>query len=1751
MGFDNECIPNIQSLPGEYFCPVCRQLVYPNEAIQTQCTHLYCKPCLTYIVSTTRACPYDGYLVTEADSKPLIESNKTIAEAIGRIPVYCLYHRSGCTWQGSFSECTTHCTSCPYGSSPVVCNRCGTQIVHRQVQEHAQNCPGTQPLQQEGSQALATSTATVELNQAAAPSATQAGGTTSQVVAVQTVPDQSQVSTNVQSQPTSVVPTPEQWYQQYQQYYQQYPQYQQYQQHFMQYDQYQQHVQQYQPQLQIQPQGQSNAQSYLQPQAQSHSHGQPQAVPHVQQTHVQANAQPQVHTHGQPPAQPAVHQQSQANQPQPQPQTQQQTQPQAQPQTQSQLQSASQQPQTQVQGQAQALVQPQTLPQSQPQTHVQSQQLHQAQPQPQPQPQPSQQTQPQTQPHLLPQQVLPQPHPPAHSHPYQQHPYPQPQVQSHQHAYPQPQPYGQVQQQLPPSQPQHQQFPHQQGHLHAYPQSNLHPQHQPQMQQTLSAHQSYPQAMQTPVPQPQHQQQAVPMHPHQQNSSVQHSTQLPAQQQPVNQSLPHQMPVPVSNQFPSQQMRAQNPPLQPHGSMQHQQHPPTVPMQAHHPHAPPQQQPHMAPHQSAQPVPQGHGFSGVQPAPQQQTPVAQFHQQPQIHPQTPQYPGLPPKVVNNYQQQAPLFPAQQSLRPHGPSAIQQHPPAQVPLNHNMLPSSQVTPPQQFTSAAQGAAPQHHVGRPMPNHGMQQQLLQQTPGGLLMGPDARGPVRPSLSNAGQQLSPVQNMPKTSSSLIPEQQKLSFGQNSSSQPASVAGPQSGGSLNQANVAANSMIADMKQEMVWDQTSEPPLCIKSSSADATGTSESDSKHDGSECKVSKSLNNMDSLIVKEKGSYDVRDEKVLSVQHTVSEVPDSSSMHQKDAELHGHSDDNANENPSSRVNAPEELLEPSANGNRLETNGVMQGALKNDSDAQGEDNQEVSVDGKDPEKDSDTYKEKDAVEAQKSQKSQEVNGNVKGSESTKLTSGPQPVEDAVGVSQALPGHERNCILPQVTERNSFMASQRHAIGGPDKSMLQHHPQMMGPMYELKAPQSGFPDRSLQPLSQHVPLDETHTMSHLIRPDQSQMQANSFLQPAHPFPAPNDKQLQQFPLQQGPPYVDRGMQVQRPPLQPMAHSGPNMDRRFPEPPHQVPVHGQFPPSHRHQGTGPFENFSQHGLQVMPDRFQLPAKQQVLTHTSLSNEPNNFSGPSPFGRVDGSIPLHGHIFPPHAAGPKGIPMDPVAGASIGPSHPGIFDSPGGLIPHGPVRGPDGQLGRPPPKAVERADGLPSQRPGFVEGWQPDIRPPLSADRPLMGQPSGFQPGKGPVFPQLLPDERKSIPGEMFKPPRDEPFKPFPGEHFRSFPHDPSKRNIDRKEFEEDLKKFPRPGHLDGERGPQHDDFFLSSRHQGGPMNFENSRNMEGGIHGFGRDSALKVDAAGVPPRPFGSFPSSSDNFDRKADQVGSRSDFVRPVQEFGRPHIDGFPRSPGRDFGGLSRHFVGGSPGGLSRSLDDYGGKEAHAIGERAKSYNLAEDFSSFHGRKPPVGDFDGQFPPFPSSDIGFGAINESFGPGSLPLHLRRDIPGHLRSGEPIGPRFGESPGLFNPHSHLRVGDAVGPAGFPNHLRFGEPFYSANLPPHLGIGESLRGEGSYYNPLLRQHEMDPLDHPRKRKPSGMGWCRICQMDCETVEGLDLHSQTREHQKRAMDMVMSIKQDTAKKQKLSSEDRLQDDTVRSKKSNFEDHGNKN
>ena len=75
----------------------------------------------------------------------------------------------------------------------------------------------------------------------------------------------------------------------------------------------------------------------------------------------------------------------------------------------------------------------------------------------------------------------------------------------------------------------------------------------------------------------------------------------------------------------------------------------------------------------------------------------------------------------------------------------------------------------------------------------------------------------------------------------------------------------------------------------------------------------------------------------------------------------------------------------------------------------------------------------------------------------------------------------------------------------------------------------------------------------------------------------------------------------------------------------------------------------------------------------------------------------------------------------------------------------------------------------------------------------------------------------------------------------------------------------------------------------------------------------------------------------------------------------------------------------------------------------------------------------------------------------------------------------------------------------------------------------SYLSGELFQDEMESFDNPRMWKVGSI-MCRICKVDCGTVDGLELHSQSREHQRKARDMVLSIKQQNKKKQRYVTVD---------------------
>ncbi|KAJ8629148.1 hypothetical protein MRB53_022471 [Persea americana] len=654
--------------------------------------------------------------------------------------------------------------------------------------------------------------------------------------------------------------------------------------------------------------------------------------------------------------------------------------------------------------------------------------------------------------------------------------------------------------------------------------------------------------------------------------------------------------------------------------------------------------------------------------------------------------------------------------------------------------------------------------------------------------------------------------------------------------------------------------------------------------------------------------------------------------------------------------------------------------------------------------------------------------------------------------------------------------------------ALGAvPERSMhALLRPPIVGPGYERPLPHPGYHDKNLPQFPHQGSVPDEHRG--LLSP--GQMPGKNFVHPSHFAPVP-DQDRYHLPAPYGPSPLMQDRVSQRPPgtggmFPPsMSLPGTSHERNFQEPVAlQMQMHGPPMAHMRPQGRNALEGFPEHQQgqpSIAQEHFQTPMTKQP--HGSFPSEipPGGFPG-------RGMPPLFGRE-PSLLGPPQGFELQ-----SSGP--------------HGHRQG----LMRPPYAGSQRT----SQGKGAVGGMQD----------------TSFLHG--------LPEERfKPFPEERYKPGLEEGFKPPADERFQPFPLDSGRRVVDRREFEEDLKQFPRPANLDGEN--------MSRPLDRGPHTFG-----ERPSHVLSRDIGLKSDGgAGVPSGS--AFPVGSGG----PLHLVEAGDRLRP--EFGRHPA----RSPGREHPGLPSSRFGNSPAGLGLGsqprLEDLDGRDLHGFGERwlrraeldgPGSLRMNEQLGSGRSLHLRSGDMVG--PDLLPIHLRGG---EPIGHGSLLNHVRsgepRNLPGHLHLGDPLGPgqlRIGEPTTFGGIPSHLRMG---GPGHLPSHLRIGESVGGGNFPSHLRIAEPGFGSGFPMQGFQGgpQGDMESFDHSRKRKPGSTGWCRICKIDCESVEGLELHSQTREHQKMAMEMVLSIKQDNAKKQTLSSEEHVsREDANKKRKTNFETRG---
>lgn len=381
-----------------------------------------------------------------------------------------------------------------------------------------------------------------------------------------------------------------------------------------------------------------------------------------------------------------------------------------------------------------------------------------------------------------------------------------------------------------------------------------------------------------------------------------------------------------------------------------------------------------------------------------------------------------------------------------------------------------------------------------------------------------------------------------------------------------------------------------------------------------------------------------------------------------------------------------------------------------------------------------------------------------------------------------------------------------------------------------------------------------------------------------------------------------------------------------------------------------------------------------------------------------------------------------------------------------------------------------------------------------------LGAPGPYNQVHEPPFHTGAPNS-SHIGGPQFgAPPAPEGFG-MQDERFKSF-QVPNQQNLGRREFEDDLQKFPRHP-LDADPVSNYGNHSLGPHETGKrPVGFY--------------DDAIKKPGSTFHPGYLGQGPGYGRN---RMDGMAPRS----PVGEY--------PEMPPRR-GGLVK------PG-----MDDFDGRAASRFGE-----SVGNAFRDNRFPHPPSHLHSDEFD-------GFGNFRMGEHPGSGDFIGRDEFAGRFPRGEHLGPHNFprhlqlEERIAFGAHSgHLRAVELSGSRSF-------ESFSKGNRPGHPQLGEpgfrsSFSLQGFPNDAGILSGDARSFDNLRRRKAASMGWCRICKVDCETVEGLELHSQTREHQKMAMEMVKTIKQNAKKHKLMSSEQSSLEDGNRTRSTGFDGHGNK-
>ncbi|KAG2220087.1 hypothetical protein INT45_005848 [Circinella minor] len=131
----------------DLFCGLCQEIL--DDPVQVRCPedHMFCNSCIENYLQQSRTCPH---CLTDLDPS-LFQPSKFVQRQIGRLRVRCIYHESGCTWQGILSD--THPNECSFELSecPNTKHGCKERLRRMDIQQHKcpfelLTCPNMMPL---------------------------------------------------------------------------------------------------------------------------------------------------------------------------------------------------------------------------------------------------------------------------------------------------------------------------------------------------------------------------------------------------------------------------------------------------------------------------------------------------------------------------------------------------------------------------------------------------------------------------------------------------------------------------------------------------------------------------------------------------------------------------------------------------------------------------------------------------------------------------------------------------------------------------------------------------------------------------------------------------------------------------------------------------------------------------------------------------------------------------------------------------------------------------------------------------------------------------------------------------------------------------------------------------------------------------------------------------------------------------------------------------------------------------------------------------------------------------------------------------------------------------------------------------------------------------------------------------------------------------------------------------------------------